>query len=277
MRQFVAIPPAKRVFDLVVTVLVMPLWLPVCLIAAFALRISAGSPVIYRSRRRVVGGRTETIAKFRTMARNAEQLLNRETVPITDTCFLNIPPEHPVYTPVGRFLERFALTELPQLLYVLGGTMSLVGNRPLPENVVQALRRNYPYAEDRFLVHGGLTGPVQLIGRDALSDEDRLAIEIDYCLLSKFGYRWRVDALILWNTVMVALRLRPGYSVAQVRALLAASGDTHGAAATEFDRRQSALRFAAKGRQLLMIDGEEFVVSDFGYRGLRVTGRSGRP
>ncbi|MEP7300054.1 MAG: sugar transferase [Caldimonas sp.] len=263
----------KRVFDVAVTLLMAPLWVPVCLIAALALRITAGTPVTYRSRRRVVGSRTQTVTKFRTMVRNAEQVLNRETVPITDTCFLNIPPEHPVYTPVGRALERYALTELPQLLHVLAGKMSLVGNRPLPENVVRALRQRYPYAEDRFLAPGGLTGPVQLIGRDEVSDEDRLAIEIDYCLLAIFSYRWRVDALILWNTVMVALKLKPGYDVAQVRSMLAAclrgrrTGIGPGA-----DRRQTSLRFAVPRRQSLVINGDEFVINDFGYRGLRLTG-----
>jgi lipopolysaccharide/colanic/teichoic acid biosynthesis glycosyltransferase len=261
---------AKRVFDLTVTLVMAPLWVPVCLMCALALRVTAGAPVIYRSERRVVGQHAQTVTKFRTMVRNADRLLNRETVPITGTCFLNIPPDHPVYTPVGRVIERFALTELPQLLDVLKGSMSLVGNRPLPENVVHALVQLHPHAEDRFLTRGGLTGPVQLVGRDHISDEDRLAIEIDYCLLSLYSYRWRVDALILINTVMVALKLRRGFTASQVRALLADC--LPGRSTVCANRRQTALRFRAHRPKAMFVDGHVVDLNDFGYRGIRVTG-----
>ena len=266
-----SIPRSKRLFDLTVTVLVAPFWMPVCLLAALALRLTAGAPVLYASKRRIFGHQSRRIIKFRTMVRDAERVLNRDTVPITDTCFLNIPPEHPVYTPVGRFIERFALTELPQLLHVLQGQMSLVGNRPLPENVIQALRAHYPCAEDRFLMACGLTGPVQLVGRDAITDAQRLAIEIDYCLLANFSYRWRIDILILLNTVLVALKLRPGFSVDDVRSLMARSVAPRVVPQpVELDRRRAALRFQAPRPQAMLIDGQPFEVQDFGYRGMRL-------
>ena len=102
---------------------------------------------------------------------------------------------------IGRLVERLMLTEMPQLRYVLAGKMSLIGNRPLPDNVVASLRKEFPQVEDRFLTPGGLTGPIQLVGRDALSDAKRLEIELAYCDTVLHGYSPLLDFRILWLTV----------------------------------------------------------------------------
>jgi lipopolysaccharide/colanic/teichoic acid biosynthesis glycosyltransferase len=148
------------------------------------------------------------IIKFRTMVRNADKLVNRETVPVTGVRFLNISPDSPLYTRTGRMLERLGLTELPQLLHVLSGEMSIVGNRPLPDNVLSCLREEYPFADDRFLTKAGLTGPAQLVGRDALNDSDRLRVESAYCLAAKHSYKMRLDFMILLYTVLITLGIR---------------------------------------------------------------------
>lgn len=236
------VPSGKRAFDIVVAIVAAPLWIPVCLIAALALLLTAGRPVLYRSVRRVHGGRSQRIVKFRTMVRDAERVLNRDTVPIERTAFLNIPPEHPVYTSVGRHIERYALTEIPQLLHALRGTMSVIGNRPLPENVITALLRTYPNAEDRFLTPSGLTGPVQLVGRDSISDAERLSLEIDYCLLSTLRYSYRIDLLILLNTVLVALHLRPAFSVGEVQAMMMRAAAPNRQPNTDKERRAGGVR-----------------------------------
>lgn len=265
--------PRKRFFDLVVTICAAPLWLPVCALAALALLATQGRPVFYVSSRRTVMSRTERVVKFRTMVRGADKLLNRETVPATDTRFLNIPPEHPIYTPVGRIIERFALTELPQLVHVLAGHMSLVGNRPLPENVVRALRTEYPYAEDRFLAPTGLTGPVQLVGRSEINDRDRLALEIDYCLVTYFGYRMRLDLRVLVYTVLIALHLHRPLTVPEVREMMIAS--MRGRRAREFGAqppsRRESIRFQAPAGTLSIVD-LPYRIEGFSYQGMRLVG-----
>jgi len=98
--------------------------------------------------------------------------------------------------------------------------MSLVGNRPLPENVVVKLRSKYPYAEDRFLVRAGMTGPVQLIGRDNLPDQMRLGLEIRYCKACLESYSVRLDFMILLYTVLIGIGISSTFSVYQVEQLL---------------------------------------------------------
>jgi hypothetical protein len=98
--------------------------------------------------------------------------------------------------------------------------MGVVGNRPLPENVIRALREEFPWAEDRFLTPAGLTGPVQLVGRDAISDEARLTLEVEYCKGCLDSYSARLDFLILWYTVLIALRLCRPMTIEEVRCLI---------------------------------------------------------
>ena len=120
-------------------------WVPVLLMAGAMVLVFTGRPVLYRSMRRVDSGKVIRIVKFRTMVKNAEQLANRATVPVDNNVrFLNIPPNSPLYTSVGRLLERCGITELPQFAHVLRGQMSIVGNRPLPENVMRAPARGVP-------------------------------------------------------------------------------------------------------------------------------------
>ena len=210
----------KRIFDIVLCLITVWLWGPIVIICALLNLLFNGRPAFYLSERRVHNCSQVRIAKFRAMVRNADKIANRDTVPISDKIFLNIPADSPLYTPLGRFFERLCLTELPQLLHVLAGQMSLVGNRPLPENVVAKLRSKYPYAEDRFLVRAGMTGPVQLIGRDNLPDEKRLSLEIRYCKACLESYSVRLDFMILLYTVLIGIRISSTFSVRQVEQLL---------------------------------------------------------
>jgi lipopolysaccharide/colanic/teichoic acid biosynthesis glycosyltransferase len=198
----------KRSFDVVLVLAAAVAWVPVLVLAAGANLIFSGRPVFYRSRRWVRAGEINTIVKFRTMVKNAESLVNRNTVPVQGVRFLNIPPDSPLYTRVGRLLERCGVTELPQLVHVLRGDMSIVGNRPLPDNVMSCLREEYTYADDRFLTKAGLTGPAQLVGRDQLTDSERLRLESAYCHAVRHSYRIRLDFSILLATVLIVLHVR---------------------------------------------------------------------
>lgn len=167
----------KRLFDLTLTLGSAIFWLPTVLGAALMVLVFSGRPIFYSSPRRVSTAAPMKIVKFRTMVRNAAQLVNRDSVPLDNGVrFLNIPSDSPLYTRTGRIIERFGVTELPQFVHVLSGKMSIVGNRPLPENVMACLREEYRNADDRFLSPAGLTGPVQLVGRQVISYADRLSL-----------------------------------------------------------------------------------------------------
>jgi lipopolysaccharide/colanic/teichoic acid biosynthesis glycosyltransferase len=200
------------------TLLAAPLWVPVLAVCAALIYLFEGRPVFYVSRRQIGLGQVRPVLKFRTMVRNADKILNRDTVPVVGTRFLNIPRDSSVYTPIGRIIERLALTELPQLLRILSGDMSLIGSRPLPTNVMNTLRAAHDYADLRFMTKAGLTGPVQLIGRETISDADRLALEIEYCkVAASEHYRMRLDLWLLLYTVFVVLVPGQLLTVAQVR------------------------------------------------------------
>ncbi len=211
----------KRMFDVVVVTLAAVAWVPAVLCGALLILLTSGRPVFYRSNRLVNSDGPTKVVKFRTMVKNADKLVNRDTVPVTNTRFLNIAPDSPLYTGAGRFLERCGLTEIPQLFHVLTGKMTIVGNRPLPTNVMDALQEEYPYAGDRFLTRAGLTGPAQLVGRDALSDSERLRIEGAYCHAVLDGYRFRLDFSILLSTVLIVAHVKQSMNYTEVMDLIA--------------------------------------------------------
>ena len=215
-----SIPRAKRAFDLIVGSAMTLFMMPTLLLVAAAIAILEGRPVLYTSRRRIGPGPVEPIVKFRTMCRDAERIANRDTVPVGTTRFLNLSIASPLYTQVGRLVERLMLTELPQLRYVLQGRMCVVGNRPLPENVVASLREEFPGVEDRFLIPAGLTGPVQLVGRDYISDADRLMIECAYCSVVLNSYSPMLDLRILVMTVLGGFSESARFTPDDVLALL---------------------------------------------------------
>jgi lipopolysaccharide/colanic/teichoic acid biosynthesis glycosyltransferase len=210
----------KRAFDVFVVAASSILWIPAMAFWALAIRVFEGAPVFYRSVRRVYRGESARITKFRTMVRDADRIANRKTIPVGEQRFLNIPNGSPLHTRTGRIIERFHFTEIPQFLQVLSGELSLVGNRPLPEDVIEYLRERFPDVEERFSARSGMTGPVQLIGRSAISDADRLCLEYEYCRAVLRRYSVRLDMLILLMTVPIALGIVRSRSVDEVRAMM---------------------------------------------------------
>lgn len=195
----------KRLFDVVVVSLAAVSWVPIVVVTSLAVLVFSGRPVFYRSRRWVGPTRAITMLKFRVMVRDAHKVVS----PVEAGRFLNTPADSPLYTSVGRILERLGLTELPQLLHVLRGHMTIVGPRPLTDVVRDCLFEQHPDLDQRW-TNGpaGLTGLPQLIGREALTDSQRLSLEEAYDAMAGSRYRVTTDFLILLYTVLIVLGVK---------------------------------------------------------------------
>jgi lipopolysaccharide/colanic/teichoic acid biosynthesis glycosyltransferase len=192
---------AKRVMDLFLVVITLPLWLPLNGIVALIIHVtSPGAPVMFKQLRTGKGGRRFYMYKFRTMVPDAEELksqyahLNELQWP--DFKITNDPR----ITRVGRFLRRSSLDEIPQLFNVLKGEMSLVGPRPTsfgPETYKL-------WHTSRLDVMPGLTGLWQIMGRAQLEFDDRLRLDIAYMERASL---W-LDINILFRTVFAVFESR---------------------------------------------------------------------
>jgi exopolysaccharide biosynthesis polyprenyl glycosylphosphotransferase len=169
---------AKRTLDVTVSALALLLLAPLFAIVAVAVRLDSRGPAIFRQRRAGQNGVPITVLKFRTMVNDAEARLSE---------FVDIDALiHPMFkltadprvTRVGRILRRTSIDELPQLVNVFRGDMSLVGIRP--EQLDLVARYSSDARAIRLATRPGLTGPMQVLGRGELTFEERLAVERDY-------------------------------------------------------------------------------------------------
>ena len=162
---------AKRLFDLAAVIFTAPLWVPLLAALAVLVRAKLGAPVLFRQKRPGLNEKIFELTKFRTMtdARDAAG---------------GLLPDADRLPPFGRWLRASSLDELPELLNVLKGEMSLVGPRPL---LVQYLPRYSPQQRRRHEVPPGLTGWAQVNGRNAISWEQKFALDV-----------WYVDHRSLW-------------------------------------------------------------------------------
>jgi exopolysaccharide biosynthesis polyprenyl glycosylphosphotransferase len=194
----------KRSFDLVLSILLLIILSPVLLAIALAIRLSSRGSAIYRSARPGMAGKPFHCFKFRTMREHADQI-QADLEPFNELSGgLFKIRDDPRLTRVGRLLRRFSLDELPQLVNVVRGEMSLVGPRPLT-------LRDYEQLEDwhkkRYLVLPGITGLWQVSGRSEL-DFDEL-VRLDFLYLE----RWSVflDLVILVKTIPAVLTRRGAF------------------------------------------------------------------
>ena len=189
----------KGAVDRSVAAVLLVLFAPVLIGAAIAVRLSSPGPVLYRQERIGLGGRSFTMFKFRSMVVDAtaqrDALLADN---VSDGLLFKIRND-PRVTPAGRWLRRYSLDELPQLLNVLNGSMSLVGPRPpLPDEVA----RYDSSVSRRLLVKPGLTGLWQISGRSDLPWEEAVRLDLRYVE----NWSLALDALILWKTGRAVLR-----------------------------------------------------------------------
>jgi exopolysaccharide biosynthesis polyprenyl glycosylphosphotransferase len=189
----------KDLFDKVSAGLGALFLLPALLTIALAVKVTSPGPVFFRQQRLGRDGQTFSMLKFRSMVAGADRMVDELEADSDGNGVLFKKKDDPRITRVGSFLRRYSLDELPQLVNVLRGDMSLVGPRPpLPSEVER-------YGFDmhrRFLVKPGLTGLWQVSGRSDLSWDDSVRIDVRYVE----NWSLTFDFMILWKTVGAVLR-----------------------------------------------------------------------
>ncbi len=184
----------KRSLDVSISALLLLIASPLMLVIAVAILLDSGSPVFFKQRRVGKGGRSFDFIKFRTMDCGAEKRHAELMAQSRDPNWLDL--EHdPRVTRVGRFLRRTSLDEIPQLVNVLAGEMSLVGPRPLPE---PEDRRVSGWGRGRLDLTPGITGLWQVRGRNRLPFEEM--VKLDYLYVTNWS---------LWMDVRLLLRTGP--------------------------------------------------------------------
>lgn len=186
----------KRAFDLVFSGLLIVVLSPFFALVAIGVRVTTAGQVLFRQERVGLHGAHFEMLKFRSMVVDAEQRLAevQEATRSEGNAVLFKMKNDPRVTPIGAFLRRFSLDELPQLFNVFGGSMSLVGPRPPLDREVEIYEN---HVHRRFLLKPGVTGLWQVSGRSNLSWEDSVRLDLYYV------ENWSItaDLVILWRTV----------------------------------------------------------------------------
>jgi lipopolysaccharide/colanic/teichoic acid biosynthesis glycosyltransferase len=163
-------PEAKRFLDLAFTILALPLLLPLMAICALAVKFTSPGPVLFRQKRLGRDAAIFDVLKFRSMYIDSKDIRNADGSTYNSA-------KDPRVTPVGRWLRKLSLDELPQFINVLRGEMSIVGPRPdLPD----AIAHYRPQDQARLQVRPGITGWAQVHGRNTLQWETRRNYDIEY-------------------------------------------------------------------------------------------------
>jgi len=195
---------AKGCADRAVSAVAVLILLPLLVAIGLAVRLTSRGPALFRQTRDGLHGREFTLLKFRTMTRDAESLrASVSHLNVHSTGHLFKVENDPRVTPLGRWLRRTSLDELPQLVNVLLGQMSVVGPRPLPTT-------DAPYdgeARRRLFVKPGLTGLWQISGRADLEWDEAVGLDLRYVE----NWSLALDALIIWKTLFVVLKRSGAY------------------------------------------------------------------
>jgi exopolysaccharide biosynthesis polyprenyl glycosylphosphotransferase len=194
----------KRAFDIVVSLLVVIVGLPLWIAIAVAIKLGSRGPVFFQDRRVGLNEREFGMIKFRTMYEDAPERQQRLEAENEAGGALFKLRDDPRVTPFGRVLRRFSIDEVPQVLNVLRGQMSLVGPRPLPLRDYRLLE---PWHRKRYLVLPGMTGLWQIAGRSDLSFDD--LVRLDFYYLENWSI-W-LDISILFRTVPAVIAARGAY------------------------------------------------------------------
>jgi lipopolysaccharide/colanic/teichoic acid biosynthesis glycosyltransferase len=197
----------KRTFDIIVSALGLLFLSPLLILIAVLIKLESRGPVFYISKRAGAGYRIFNFYKFRSMRQGADSELkklahlNQYGENSSNEVFFKIKND-PRVTRIGQFLRNTSLDEIPQLINVLIGDMSLVGNRPLPLYEAEKLTKDQ--IAWRFLAPAGITGLWQVTkrGKENMSPEERIALDMEYAMKNSF---W-LDLKILLSTVPALLQ-----------------------------------------------------------------------
>jgi len=200
----------KRLIDIVGSIFLGILFLPVCILTAIAIKLETSGPVFAETPRRVgKNGKSFKLFKFRSMIQNAHILLR------TDPRFKKLYEEYkkssyklkedPRVTRVGRFIRKHSIDEIPQLINVLKGEMSLVGPRPYYFDELRDQQKKYPktkkLVKEVLQVKPGITGAWQVSGRSEINFDKRIQMDADYARRRSILY----DFLVLLKTPWVMI------------------------------------------------------------------------
>ena len=194
---------AKRALDFVLGASAFLFVLPLLVVVTLAIRCTSKGPVFYKQKRVGLEGKVFTIYKFRSMYLNGDKMLqalfSRCPQSVEEYAKFQKLRKDPRITPIGRFLRKTSIDELPQLINVLNGTMSIVGQRPILVNQIEmyGLEALKEYVRQR----PGITGLWQVSGRNQLSFEDRKTLDINYAHNWSLSY----DVKLIAKTVPALL------------------------------------------------------------------------
>ncbi len=186
---------SKRLFDVFIAALGLVLLSPLLAILSLLVWVFQGRPILFRQVRPGYKGRPFTVYKFRTMSDRRDPNGN-------------LLPDAERLTPFGRFLRSTSLDDLPQLINVLRGEMSLVGPRPL---LMQYLERYSPEQMRRHDVLPGITGWAQVNGRNALSWEEKFRLDVWYVDHWSFWLDMKILLLTIWKVLLREGISQPGH------------------------------------------------------------------
>ena len=179
----------KRLFDIVLSSLALIIFLPVMLIIALAIKIDDRGPVFFKQDRVTMNGKVFSILKFRSMIVDAEK--NGAVIPAIDN--------DPRITRVGKIIRKIRVDELPQIINILKGEMSIVGPRPERVEHVEKYKKEIPEFKYREKVKAGLTGVAQVYGKYNTSAYDKLKLDLMYIQ----NYKVLFDIEIMFQTVKI--------------------------------------------------------------------------
>lgn len=181
---------AKRLFDILVSSLILLVASPIMIITAIIIKATDGGPVFYKQQRLTKDGKVFNVLKFRSMRVDAEK---------DGVARLSTGAKDDRITPVGHVIRKVRIDELPQLLNILGGSMSLVGPRPERPEIAQQYEKELPEFKLRLQVKAGLTGYAQVYGKYNTTPYDKLQMDLMYIANPSF----LEDLRILFATVKI--------------------------------------------------------------------------